>query len=68
MSESSLGKEREMSFSDIKFFSKLLLAVIGIGLLVFRGDDFLTIIALIAFVMSMVNSARIDMMTSRRGA
>ncbi len=57
-----------MSFSDIKFFSKLLLAVIGIGLLVFRGDDFLTIIALIAFVMSMVNSARIDMMTSRRGA
>lgn len=57
-----------MSFSDIKFFSKLLLAVIGIGLLVFRGGDFLTIITLIAFVMSMVNSARIDMMTSRRGA
>ena len=57
-----------MSVSDTKMIAKLLLAIIGIVLLVLRGGDFLTIIALIAFVMSMVNSARIDMMTSRRGA
>ena len=68
LSEALLRKEREMSVSDIKILAKLLLAVIGIVILVLRGGDFLTIIALIAFVMSMINSARIDLMTSRRGA
>ena len=68
LSEALLRKEREMSVSDIKILAKLLLAVIGIVILVLRGGDFLTISALIAFVMSMINSARIDLMTSRRGA
>mgnify|MGYP000938928729 CR=1 FL=1 len=57
-----------MSVSDIKFFSKLLLAVVGIVVLSFKGgDNFSTAIALIAFVMATINSARIDTMTSQRG-
>lgn len=51
-----------MSIGDIKFLLKLLLAVIGIVLLILKGDNLPTAIALMAFIMSMINSAKIDMM------